>query len=221
MQDLFNAMAGFSLAQLLTSLAVLTPLVGVMWLLMRWAYDTRIKNLEAALADFRSDFQRRLEREVAKASQSNEQIILGLNGELLAATNRAVQAEQRVAQLEEAAEQMDVGIREREFKVQSAEDSLASCFDGLLQLTQYNPDAFAFIIFMLGLHPEIHMEKIKFDKYEYDLEKMMEKGDRDATYVAGRLVLAGRLWPHQDGQVIMRKAKELGSSAAARFVDSR
>ena len=96
MKEFIQALAGFSASQLLLSLAVLAPFVVSIWAAMKWAYDTRLKNLETSLADFRADFERKLAREIVKLTDSHEKQVSALTSDLAAVKERTEAAEREL-----------------------------------------------------------------------------------------------------------------------------
>jgi hypothetical protein len=74
MKDFLQALSNFSLNQLLTSLAILLPVIAGIWFALRWAYETRTKNLEANLKEYQSDFERRIARELSKTTDEHEKL---------------------------------------------------------------------------------------------------------------------------------------------------
>lgn len=78
MKDFLDALTQFTPVQLITSIAVLAPVVGGIWAAFKWAFETRLKNLETALADFRTDFDRRLARELSETKDAHEATVRSL-----------------------------------------------------------------------------------------------------------------------------------------------
>ena len=72
MKDFLQALSTFSFGQLLTSLAILLPVIAGIWFALRWAYESRTKNLESSLKEYQSDFERRIARELSKTTDEHE-----------------------------------------------------------------------------------------------------------------------------------------------------
>ena len=63
MKQFFQTLPALTFTQATALVVLISPIVGVIWAIFKWAYDTRLKNLESTLSDFRSDFARRVTRE--------------------------------------------------------------------------------------------------------------------------------------------------------------
>src|SRR5215510_8845230 len=63
MKQFFQTLPTLTLTQATAVVVLISPIVGVIWAIFKWAYDTRLKNLESTLSDFRRDFEQRVTRE--------------------------------------------------------------------------------------------------------------------------------------------------------------
>lgn len=224
MRDTLSAVAQFSPTQLLTSLAVLTPFVAGIWVAMKWAYDTRLRNLETALSDFRSDFERRLVREAGRLTDAHELALLDVEQQLQSAVDRAAVAERRLLEFEKAAADKETQLASRAHDLEQSEKRMAGLLETLLN-DSISPDSkFEVMIFQLGLYSNLSpsiLGHLRLSQTQiYDLERLIEKGHSAAMYVYGSLAMAGRISSKspQEGTDLVRRAAEQGAFAAMRFM---
>jgi hypothetical protein len=202
MQELFKALAQFTPTQLFLTLAALTPFVAGIWAALRWAYDTRLKNLETALSDFRTDFDRRLARELSKLTDEHEHLVRQLAAELADATSRASRSEATAREYESNAEHQESELIRRRDHLARAEREFVDLFDGVFEGQLLSVRATAY----LASNPTL-IEAVTFSLAQVgDLRRRADSGEHDAAYVIGRLLYTGR-WL-RDG--VLQPNKEQG-----------
>ena len=189
MKELLTALANFSPAQLLTSLAILTPFVAAIWAAMKWAYDTRLKNLETALADFRSDFERKLARETAKLTDAQEVELDTARIGTAEATEHALTAERALDAFKRNEETRNVEASRRQDQLADAERRFVSLLEdlggGAPLTTKY--------VEYLSENPSL-LTKLTFSQAQIDdLEGRAGRTETNAMYVLGRMLTTGRL----------------------------
>lgn len=203
MKDFLTTLANFSPAQLLTSLAVLTPFVVGIWVAMKWAYDTRLKNLETSLADFRADFERKFAREMAKVTDAHEQELEKLKTELKSAIDRA------------EAFQADLHTLERELQTARNDQTV---------LVSFLPRLIAY----LCEHPHLIFELPFTQELAEKLQQLVQDNDANAMYVYGRMLITGRIFgggtlppDRERGLALVRRSAERGHSPSIAFYSER
>jgi TPR repeat protein len=220
MKELLEALSKFSPAQLLTSLAILTPFVAGIWVVLKWAYDTRLKNLETALADFRSDFERRLARELAKTTDAHEKQLEHLQGERQAARSNAESMQADIDRLLSNFEESKKAVRQRAEELASAEHDLVA----LLEVGEFSELPPRYVAYLCE-HPML-ISKISFSESQVaSLRIQAEEGQGNAMYLYGRMLVTGRLLREgllppdkEQGLALIRSAAEKGHLPSRSFV---
>lgn len=220
MKEFIQALAGFSASQLLLSLAALTPFVAGIWVAMKWAYDTRLKNLETMLADFRADFERRLARETAKLSDVHEKQVSALTSDLKRLEERAVSAECQLQSFKDDEEHRNQQSVKRRDQVAKAEKEFVDVLDECFGSNPLGPKTLTYLCENPTLIGRITFAQAQID----DIKTRSDSGESSASYVLGRVLLTGRmlregiLQPDKDrGLRLIQAAAELGHLPSRSF----
>ena len=221
MQEFVKALASFSASQLLLSLAVLTPFVAGVWAAMKWAYDTRLKNLETTLSDFRADFERRLARDAAKLTDSHEKQISELTAELTAQRERANVSEGELRKFHENEEHRTQASVERRDQHAKSEREFVDVVDECFGVGPIGPKALTYLCQNPSLIGKVTFAQPQVD----DIKTKSDGGDSSASYVLGRILVTGRmlregtlLQPDKEcGLRLIRTAAELGHIPSRAF----
>ena len=188
MQEFFKTLSQFSPGQLFLALAALTPFVGAVWVAMKWAYDTRLRNLETSLSDYRADFDRRLDREIAKVTDNHEAEIARLKTSLAAAQDAGAKAEASLNKNLAEEEVRDRAFRERKSGLERAEREFSDLFGEAFGLDELSVKAIDY----LASNPNL-LSKVLLSRAQVDgLQFRAGEGQHFAGYVLGRLLLTGR-----------------------------
>lgn len=220
MQEFLDALSKFSPAQLLTSLAVLTPFVAGIWVAMKWAYATRFKNLEATLADFRTDFERKLARELAKVTDSDEERIRALKVELDATLAKSAAGEAKLARVNDDLQATKSTLELRSEALANAEHGLAAFLNDTGVLTELSPRVLTY----LCENPML-ISKLLFTRDHVSvLHLQAQEGQGNAMYLYGRMLVSGRglrdgnlPQDKERGLTLIRAAAEKGHQSARSF----
>ncbi len=88
MDSLFEALRTMTIGDFLRLLALMTPAIAAIWAAFRWAYGARLKIVETSLSELRSDFDRKLLRELDKIKEQHSSQVQSTITELKESENR-------------------------------------------------------------------------------------------------------------------------------------
>lgn len=220
MQELLKSIAQFSTAQLLTTLAILTPFVGAIWVAMKWAYETRLQNLETTLADLRADFARRLERDLAKVTDVHEIERVALQAELDVAQAKAASLRADIDRLINNFERSRVATKARADELANAQHDLALLLEQLVGPSELHPKYVEY----LCAYPTL-ISKVSFSEAQVaSLRNGADQGFGNSMYVYGRMLITGRMLrdgllapDKEQGLALIRSAAEKGHVPSKAF----